>query len=307
MATKEKSLSFGKIEPYSAKYFTSCALGGIIACGPTHTAVTPLDLVKCRRQVDPNIYKSNLSAWRSIFAKEGIRGVFFGWSPTFVGYSFQGAGKYGLYEVFKYWYGEQLFPNTNRTLVYLGASATAEFFADMALCPLEAIKVRMQTTLPPYASTLREGWSRAVAQDGVAGLYKGLYPLWARQIPYTMTKFATFEEVVNMIYRGLGGPKESYSRLTQTGVSFAGGYLAGILCAIVSHPADVMVSKLNAERKAGEGAMTAVSRIYSKIGFSGLWNGLPVRIAMLGTLTGFQWLIYDSFKVFLGLPTTGGH
>ena len=52
-----------------------------------------------------------------------------------------------------------------------------------------------------------------------------------------------------MIYRGLGGPKESYSRLTQTGVSFAGGYLAGILCAIVSHPADVMVSKLNAERK----------------------------------------------------------
>lgn len=161
----------------------------------------------------------------------------------------QGAGKYGLYEVFKYWYGEQLFPNTNRTLVYLGASASAEFFADMALCPLEAIKVRMQTTLPPYASTLREGWSKAVAQDGFGGLYKGLYPLWARQIPYTMTKFATFEEVVNMIYRGLGGPKESYSRLTQTGVSFAGGYIAGILCAIVSHPADVMVSKLNAERK----------------------------------------------------------
>jgi solute carrier family 25 phosphate transporter 3 len=277
--------------------------------GPTHTAVTPLDLVKCRRQVDPNIYKSNISAWRSIFAKEGVRGVFFGWSPTFVGYSFQGAGKYGLYEVFKYWYGEQLFPNSNRTLVYLGASASAEFFADMALCPLEAIKVRMQTTLPPYASTLREGWSKVVAQDGFAGLYKGLYPLWARQIPYTMTKFATFEEVVNMIYRGMGGPKDSYSRLTQTGVSFAGGYLAGILCAIVSHPADVMVSKLNAERKgmfcpvlnrvgavtdngvAGEGAMTAVSRIYSKIGFAGLWNGLPVRIAMLGTLTGFQWLM----------------
>jgi hypothetical protein len=42
---------------------------------------------------------------------------------------------------------------------------------------------------------------------------------------------------------------------------------------------------------AGEGAMTAVSRIYGNIGFSGLWNGLPVRIVMLGTLTGFQWLM----------------
>lgn len=57
----------------------------------------------------------------------------------------------------------------------------------------------------------------------------------------------------------------------------------------------------------GEGALTAVSRIYGNIGFKGLWNGLPTRILMIGTLTGAQWLIYDSFKVFLGLPTTGGH
>lgn len=217
--------------------------------GPTHTAVTPLDLVKCRRQVDPKIYSSNISAWRSIFAKEGLRGVFFGWSPTFIGYSFQGAGKYGLYEYFKYLYGDTMFPQSNRTLVFLGASASAEFFADLALCPFEAIKVRMQTTLPPYANNLREGWSRVVAKEGLAGLYKGLYPLWARQIPYTMTKFATFEETVSIIYRTLGKPKESYGQLTQTGVSFLGGYIAGIFCAVVSHPADVMVSKLNADRK----------------------------------------------------------
>jgi len=28
-----------------------------------------------------------------------------------------------------------------------------------------------------------------------------------------------------------------------------------------------------------------MSRIYGNIGFKGLWNGLPVRIAMIGTLT----------------------
>jgi solute carrier family 25 phosphate transporter 3 len=26
---------------------------------------------------------------------------------------------------------------------------------------------------------------------------------------------------------------------------------------------------------------------------------------MIGTLTGLQWMIYDSFKIFMGLPTTG--
>lgn len=109
-------------------------------------------------------------------------------------------------------------------------------------------------------------------------LYKGLYPLWARQIPYTMVKFATFESTVAYIYKSLGGPKESYSTLQQTGVSFLGGYIAGIGCATISHPADVMVSKLNADRKAGESAAAAMSRIYGNIGFKGLWNGLPVRI-----------------------------
>ncbi|KAK3082356.1 hypothetical protein LTS18_004268 [Coniosporium uncinatum] len=295
------------IELYSGTYFGACTLGGIIACGPTHTAVTPLDLVKCRRQVDPNIYSSNLSAWRSIYSKEGLRGVFFGWAPTFVGYSFQGAGKYGFYETFKYIYGDQLFPTAPKTIVFLGASASAEFLADIALCPFEAVKVRMQTTLPPYANSLTEGWQKIVKTEGFGGLYKGLYPLWGRQIPYTMVKFATFESTVAQIYKTLGKPKEAYSTLQQTGVSFLGGYIAGIGCAVVSHPADVMVSKLNSDRKAGEGAMQAVSRIYGKIGFAGLWNGLPVRIAMIGTLTAFQWLIYDSFKVYLGLPTTGGH
>ncbi len=107
----------------------------------------------------------------------------------------------------------------------------------------------MQTTLPPYASTLREGWGKVTQKEGIGGLYKGLQPLWGRQIPYTMVKFATFETTVNQIYATLGKPKESYNTLQQTGVSFLGGYIAGVGCAVVSHPADVMVSKLNADRQ----------------------------------------------------------
>lgn len=122
-----------------------------------------------------------------------------------------------------------------------------------------------------------------------------------------MVKFATFENAVQQIYKSLGKPKESYSAIQQTGVSFLGGYIAGIGAATVSHPADVLVSKLNAERAEGESAMKAVSRVYGKIGFTGLWSGLPTRIFMIGTLTAAQWLIYDSFKAYLGLPTAGGH
>lgn len=38
----------------SAKYYALCGFGGILSCGITHTAVVPLDLVKCRIQVGKN-------------------------------------------------------------------------------------------------------------------------------------------------------------------------------------------------------------------------------------------------------------
>lgn len=46
--------------------------------------------------------------------------------------------------------------------------------------------------------------------------------------------------------------------------------------------------------------------VVKQLGWKGLWTGLGPRIVMIGTLTGLQWLIYDTFKVYVGLPTTGG-
>lgn len=274
------------------------SLGADRMQGLTHTAVTPLDLVKTRRQVNSQLYKSNVQGWKIIYSAEGVRGIFTGWSPTFFGYSAQGAFKYGWYEFFKKKYSDLAGPENAyryKTGLYLAASASAELLADLALCPFEAVKVRMQASSPPVYSGTVDGITKILAKEGRSGLYKGLYPLWGRQIPYTMMKFASFETIVEMIYDRLPGQKSDYGKAAQTGVSFTGGYLAGILCALVSHPADVMVSKLNAYREPGEAFGAVLSRIYKDIGFKGLWNGLPVRIVMIGTLTGLQWMIYVSF------------
>jgi len=306
-ATAQKQA--GAIELYSGKYYAICTFGGLMACGATHWAVTPLDLVKCRRQVNSKLYTSNVDGWRKIIASDGVRGIYTGGSPTFFGYSIQGALKYGWYEYFKKTYSDLAGPEAAakyKTGIYLAGSASAEFIADIGLCPLEAVKVRNQTSIPPYSSGTLSGISKIISEEGAGALYKGITPLWCRQIPYTMMKFASFETIVEMIYHRLPGQKSDYSKGAQTGVAFTGGYLAGILCAIVSHPADVMVSKLNTNKVPGEGVGTALGRIYKDIGFGGLWNGLPVRIVMIGTLTGLQWMIYDSFKIFMGLPTTGG-
>ncbi|CAN6224668.1 unnamed protein product [Urochloa humidicola] len=82
---------FGKIEMFTPAYYTAAAVAGAAACGFTHTAVTPLDVIKCNIQIDPAKYKSTSSAFGVVMREQGIRGFFRGWAPTF-----SGGGREGL-------------------------------------------------------------------------------------------------------------------------------------------------------------------------------------------------------------------
>ncbi|KAG8372728.1 hypothetical protein BUALT_Bualt12G0096800 [Buddleja alternifolia] len=320
-------------------------LGGILSGGLTHMALTPLDLVK-----------ANMQVFEMLLRKLGVQGFFRGWVPTLLGYSAQGACKFGFYEFFKKYYCDFAGPENAskyKTLIYLAGSASAEVIADIALCPLEAVRVRVQTQ-PGFARGLSDGFPKFVRSEGALGFYKGLVPLWGRQIPCklrlhiavlffccslylhiivaqsrisfflenicwygilqlkdinrfclasinmryvladcgivgpiwviflsnTMMKFASFETIVELIYKhAILRPKSECSENLQVRVSVAGGFIAGVFCAVaVKH-----------------------------LGLWGLFTrGLPLRILTIGTLTGSQWGIYDAFKVSVGLPTIGG-
>jgi len=292
--TDDYSCEFG-----DSKYYSICAFGGLLSCGLTHTAVVPLDLVKCRIQVDPGKYGNIFKGFKITVAEDGMRELAKGWAPTFFGYSMQGICKFGFYEVFKIFYSNMLGEEKTylwRTSLYLAASASAEFFADIALCPMEAVKVRIQTQ-PGFARTLREGFPKLYGAEGFYGLYKGIVPLWSRQIPYTMMKFACFERTVEALYKYVvPKPRSDCTKGEQLVVTFVAGYIAGVFCAVVSHPADTIVSKLN--QKPG----SSFIEVGKELGFVAMWKGLGPRIIMIGTLTALQWFIYDSVKVYFRLP-----
>ncbi|KII64578.1 Phosphate carrier protein, mitochondrial [Thelohanellus kitauei] len=290
----------------STKYYGLCGLAGVLSCGLTHTLVVPLDVVKCRVQTNPNKYRGLIKGLSISVKEEGLRALGRGWAPTLIGYSMQGLGKFGLYEVFKNVYAKMLGEENSyvyRTVLYMAASASAEFFADIMLCPMEAVKVRMQTQ-PGFADTMRKGgWSvtlglpKIYCEEGLFGFFKGLSPLWARQVPYTIMKFVSFERILEFMYsRIVCKPRDSCSKLDQLTVTFVSGYMAGVLCAVVSHPADVIVSKLNKQK--GSSAI----EVAKSLGLKGVWAGLMTRILMVGTLTAMQWFIYDAFKVYFRLP-----
>ncbi|CCK68460.1 Mir1p KNAG_0B00110 [Huiozyma naganishii CBS 8797] len=304
-----------KIPEYAASDYLKFALAGAIGCGVTHSSLVPIDVVKTRIQLEPAVYnKGMVGSFKKIIGEEGAGALLTGFGPTLLGYSVQGAFKFGGYEVFK-----KLFIDTigydnavhYKNSVYMGSAAVAEFFADIALCPLEATRIRL-VSQPTFANGLVGGFSRILKEEGVGSFYSGFTPILFKQIPYNIAKFLVFERASELYY-SIVGAKDSLSGAMVTGVNLLSGLTAGFAAAIVSQPADTLLSKVNKTKKApGQSTIGLLAQLAKQLGVVGSFTGLPTRLVMVGTLTSLQFGIYGSLKKTLGCGPTieiggGGH
>ncbi|CAN6905669.1 unnamed protein product, partial [Brassica oleracea] len=246
-------------------FYAVCTMGGMISAGTTHLAITPLDVLKVNMQVNPVKYNSIPSGFSTLLREHGHSYLWRGWSGPgkLLGYGVQGGCRFGLH-----------------------GSASAQIFADMALCPFEAINVRVQTQ-PMFAKGLLDGFPRVYRNEGLAGFHRGLFPLWCHNLPFSMVMFSTFEQSVEFIYQNIiKKKKQDCSKAQQLGVTCLAGYTAGAVGTVISNPAYVAVRN---------------------IGFVGLFTrSLPVRITIGGPVITLQWFFYDAIKVFSGFPTSRG-
>merc|ERR1719478_220109 len=182
---------------YNFGYYLNGALCGGICCSVTHGALCPVDVVKTRIQLDPVTYNRGLIG--------GFR---------------QGWFKFGGNEIFKIKFCKMLGDQKAwdmRTPVMLGASACAEFIADIFLCPLEAARIR-QVSDPTFPKGTITAVTKLVKMEGLAGWYSGFVPILFKQIPYTMAKFAVQGAAAESIYGKLPDRK-TLGTGTKMGVS----------------------------------------------------------------------------------------
>lgn len=294
------------IPQYSVSDYSKFALAGAIGCGVTHGAMTPIDVVKTRIQLEPTVYnKGTIGSFRQLIAAEGAGALLTGLGPTILGYSLQGSFKFGGYELFKKNFIDFLGYETAAKYkdgVYIASAAIAEFFADIALCPLEATRIRL-VSQPSFANGLVGGFSRILKEEGIASFYAGFAPILFKQIPYNIAKFLVYERAAEAYFGFTGKPKSELSGAVTTTVNLAAGLTAGFAAAIVSQPADTLLSKVNKTKKApGQSTVGLLVQLGKQLGFAGSFAGLPTRLIMVGTLTSLQFTIYGSLKPALGCP-----
>jgi solute carrier family 25 phosphate transporter 3 len=101
-----------------------------------------------------------------------------------------------------------------------------------------------------------------------------------------MAKFGVFEKVSEYIYSNLVD-KNTASPGFQTAINLGSGLTAGFAAAIISQPADTMLSKINKTKGLpGEGTTSRLIKIAKELGLKGSYSGIGARLFMVGTLTG---------------------
>ena len=285
---------------FDLAYFVKGAIAGGVCCSVTHGGMCPVDVVKTRIQLDPIKYnKGMLGGFKQVMAEEGFAGLWTGVGPTFAGYFVQGWFKFGGVEFFKVQASQRFGEESawaNRTIIYLAAAACAEFIADIFLCPLEATRIRLVSN-PQYADGLITAFPKIIKDDGVLkGFYSGFGPILLKQIPYTMAKFAVQGAAAEKIATVAGIDMNKASDSTKLQISLSSGVIAGVAAAIISHPADTLLSMINKSPTAG-GTGSILSRLANLAKETGAQKlcltGLGPRCVMIGTLTAGQFGIFD--------------
>lgn len=137
-----------------------------------------------------------------------------------------------------------------------------------------------------------------------------------------MAKFAVYETVSEQAIHAYGKPKSELSGAEANTINLGCGLIAGMASAVISQPADTLLSKINkTEAKAGESTTQRLAGLAKQLGVGGMFSGIGTRLVMVGWvviwskitntntnpysgITAGQFALYGSIKS--SLNATGG-
>lgn len=272
-------------------------LAGGVCAAISHGITTPLDVVKTRMQSFPERYNGGVvRATQDIVESDGVTFLLAGLMPTLVGYGFEGALKFGCYELFK---GVLKNLTEYSFINYLFASLMAGALASVVLCPMEDARIKMVSDEKYNRLGLVGALLRVHRKSGIWSTFKNVDAMLMKQVPYTMAKQVSFDIFAKSIYALL----ESFRVETQ-GIHFlimmASAFCASILACLASQPGDVLLT-----HSTHASFSENVHHIMTTDGWRGFFAGLVARILHVSSIITSQLVVYDLVKQAVGLPMTG--
>eukprot|EP01139_Manchomonas_bermudensis_P019226 Amastigsp_a676517_114.p1 type:complete len:300 gc:universal Amastigsp_a676517_114:949-50(-) len=273
------------------KDFTGGWIGGLCRIPIGH----PLDTLKVRMQTTTK-YRNMFHAFVDLWRTEGIRGLYRGAQSPAIGMAALNASLF-----VSYGHGKRLAVSLGHTSANEPLTPMEEYFLGMyagVFCslaegPVDFLKCQLQLRASEYRGFL-DCARKVYAINGIAGVYQGLVPTMARNVPAYGFFFATY----SLATTGLASEAEALSGSLASWKVLTAGGLAGAAFWGITYPIDVVKSSVQADapekaKRLYAGTLDAAAKIYAAHGWRGFFKGFTPCITRAMPANAAAWYGYE--------------
>jgi solute carrier family 25 phosphate transporter 23/24/25/41 len=292
---------------------------GFIFCGAvagtvSRTVAAPFERLKILYQVQDLAvaqaagqqpkYTGLMQSLIRIGKDEGLVGYFKGNGTNIIRAVPYQAAQFVSYEKFKIWMsGEN---KTLTTVQRLTCGGLAGVVSVLASYPLDLVRCRLsaQQADRKIYNGIWDCLKQIHAQEGVLGLYRGLWPTLLGIAPYVALNFTFFEK--------LKAATLDYTEASSLSITakLVLGAFSGTAAQTAAYPLDVVRRRMQMQGYDGQGIQyksvaDAFKQIYQKYGIKGFYKGLLANWLKVPPVVSLNFIVYEQMKILLGL-THGG-
>ncbi|KAH9996172.1 mitochondrial tricarboxylate transporter [Russula compacta] len=257
----------------------------------------PVEFVKTRSQFGGK-REAPLTIIRETLRSRGVRGMYAGCTALVVGNSAKAGVRFVSYDRFKQALADKdgKVSAPRSLLAGLGAGVLEAIFA---VTPSETIKTKLiddaKRPQPRYRGLLH-GTASIVGEEGLLGIYRGLFPVMMRQGANSAVRFTTYATLKQFV--------QSRTRTGQAlpgSVTFAMGAIAGLVTVYTTMPLDVIKTRMQSldARTQYRNFLHCAYRILTEEGLLRFWTGTTPRLARLVMSGGITFTIYEKVIILI--------
>ncbi|KAF5352929.1 hypothetical protein D9758_007956 [Tetrapyrgos nigripes] len=253
----------------------------------------PAEFVKTRSQFGGK-KTPPLTIVRETLAKHGVTGLYSGCGALVIGNAAKAGVRFLSYD----WFKSKLVDREGKLsaprslLAGLGAGMVEAIFA---VTPSETIKTKLiddsHRPNPQYRG-LVHGTVSIVRQEGISGIYRGLFPVMMRQGANSAVRFTTYNTLKQLV-QGAAGARPG-QQLPST-ITFGIGAVAGLVTVYTTMPLDVIKTRMQSleARQNYKNSFHCAYRIFTEEGILRFWTGTTPRLTRLVLSGGIVFTVYE--------------
>ncbi|KAK7039178.1 hypothetical protein VNI00_010082 [Paramarasmius palmivorus] len=258
----------------------------------------PTEFVKTRSQFGGKKL-GPIAIVKDTLKTQGVAGLYSGCMALVIGNAAKAGVRFVSYDHFKGMLADnQGKISAPRSLVAgLGAGMTEAIFA---VTPSETIKTKLiddaHRPNPQYRG-LVHGTVSIVRQEGILGIYRGLFPVMMRQGANSAVRFTTYSTLKQFV-QGTARPGQTLP----SAITFGIGAIAGLVTVYTTMPLDVVKTRMQSleARSQYRNSFHCAYRIFTEEGVLRFWTGTTPRLARLVLSGGIVFTAYENIIKIIG-------